>query len=818
MARASVLTSPLRQGRLVPGYRVSFHRRWVLCAAALAALSSCEGALPKASPCTSSSCPAGQTCDASGQCAPSGTTPDAGAGCSSDADCLGWGLCESSSRRCMECLTDTDCPGGACTPEGACLPVPDSCQTAFALDLASGRATVRGDTSRGANDVKPPCAIPTSAAPDLVYSFTLTERRRIVAVAAPDPGSALQPVLLLRSACVGADPANNVACGFQAPPSPQARVSAEIGPGTFFLWIDGDGSSAGAFTLEITSEQPGFGDSCGSPRPVLFLSDELRHLDDTRDYQNDDWGTCGGVVGNDVVYELHLHAPHRVTAVVTPLSVDFVPLVYLRRAPCGDPYSEELACARAAPSGRDPVGLDLPRLEPGIYYLFVDGALSSELEPTAGEFQLEVLLSDPVPAPPHDQCAGAELLNFGSSSTLTLAGDTTGAGDHALGCGGTGPDVVYRLSLSSPRQVVARVSPTAGSALRPVIYLRKPGACASESSSDQVACNLAVDPGAGASLTVPNLAAGEYFLWVDGAKGTKGAFSLTVELSQPTLPPANDGCGSPQLVSGASGAVTVNGTTTGANDDATTCTIPAGVTSPDVVYAIDVPGKQSLTLDLQAWSGSQLRPVMALRAPSACGSDDLANELFCAYGDPQFTQRAVYVHPQLDPGLYYLWVEGDYTSHGPFTLRASLGPPIPPPVNDGCLSAPIVLQPGNPVTGDTRGAANDDEGSCGPLPGTSGAAARDVVYQFVLAAPGSVTLTAAPDPSEGALFRPVLYVRGPGAAQCGSTASADQRGCQVAPAFGGQAVLNLPGLSPGTYWVWVDGVAQSSGKFTLKLH
>jgi hypothetical protein len=280
-------------------------------------------------------------------------------------------------------------------------------------------------------------------------------------------------------------------------------------------------------------------------------------------------------------------------------------------------------------------------------------------------------------------------------------------------------------------------------------------------------------------------------------------------------PPANDACPGAQVLSPAGGPVTVSGTTTGAGDDSSSCQQPANLASPDVVYAIEVPSKQSLGIDVTSAVGSALYPVLTLRRPGGCSGATAADTLLCAWSDPHYPNRAVYSLGSVEPGTYYLWVDGDFTTYGPFSLRVALGAPVAAPTNDDCQGTIPTLVPGVALTGDTRSAVNHSSGSCSALVGASGELASDVVYRFVLAAPQSVTLQVVPDSAEGSLLRPAVYVRGPDAAACGS--AGDQVACQVATNYGGTATLNLPSLAAGTYHVWIDGAGFGSGKFTIKL-
>ena len=449
--------------------------------------------------------------------------------------------------------------------------------------------------------------------------------------------------------------------------------------------------------------------------------------------------------------------------------------------------------------------------------MFVDGPPGATTN--AGAYRLRITPYDPVPPPTNDTCSAAKVLVMPTNAigVIREQGDTSAATNDALGCSASGPDLVYQFNLLQPRQVLARVTPLAGSSLRPVTYLRPTGACSSEAAGDQLQCQVASSPGSSVTTVIPNLPIGTWSFWVDGALGTGGPFDLQHEFALPPAPPPNDACAGAIPLSLASGAVNAQGTTLGANVDTNTCTIPLGTPSPDVVYQVTMPLTKSLSIDLKATVGSSLKPVATLRSPGACSSTAAADQLACSWAtDPQFIERAVSTIPQLDAGVYFLWVSGDDGSQGPFSLRLSTSDTIPPPSNDVCSPGlPPLLAPGVPQVGDTRGAKNDDYASGCNLPlFADGIVANDVVYRFTLATTQSVTLTVVPDPTEGQLFRPVMYVRS-GSSSC--SVSSATKGCTVAASYGGTATLTINNLVAGTYTAWVDGAGQSSGKFTIKL-
>ncbi|MHB8876801.1 MAG: hypothetical protein ACYC8T_24155 [Myxococcaceae bacterium] len=781
---------------------------------------SCSPA-PTSEPCERLSCPGGERCNpVSRRCEPEAADAGDPGSCVTNADCSGSdAVCDTAARRCVGCLLDSDCSTGLCDPGShQCLAQPDTCQTARLLDLSTGAATVRGNTGHGSNDTTGGCAMPGSVGPDLVYTFVLAEARREFEVYTTAKDSALRPVLELRSACEGAPAATRLGCSYMNDGAPNARLNREVPAGTYWLWVDGDAESAGAFELQVFADAPAPGDTCGTARVVPSFTGSTELTGDTRLSQSDSAASCGGAEAFDLVYRLDLAAPARVTAELLPLTPLFAPVLYLRRSPCESTgLVSQLGCTSGGP-GTVPAAItvDVPRLDRGSYYLFVDGAPGADQKPSAGEFRLKLTLAAPLGTPANDTCAGAQAITppLSGYGMVSVGGTTAFAVNDSAGCSGSSSDVVYSIKVPGPRRVTARVAPTPGSSLMPVVYLRKPSACDSELSADQVVCNTAVLPGSPASVSAPNLAAGTYYVWVDGAGASKGAFALTVELAAPSSAPSNDTCSAPQLLLPASGPVTVTGTTEGANIDALlSCQV--GSLSPDVVYEIAVPTRRSLSLDLQAAVGSQLLPVMVLRSPGACTSNALADELACVYDDPDFLDRTVLNLPAVDPGNYFLWVNGDLGSHGPFTLRASLGPPVLVPGNDDCMTAATPLWARVAETGDTRAALNDTWGSCGSLD-ASGELAGDVVYQLTLAAPQTVTVTVTPDLTDGRLFRPAIYVRGPGSVACSSRTLADQKGCAIAASYGSPVSLTLPGLPAGTWSVWVDGAGLSSGKFSIK--
>ncbi len=758
-------------------------------------------------------CVEGLVCDPVSRRCVTPVGPDAGTACTGDAQCEGaTPRCLVEQQRCVGCLTSADCAAGSCDPlTNECVPLSDACQAVRTqLDLSTGRATVRGDTSRAADDTRLSCALPGSPGADVVYSLVVPSVQRLVATVVADPGSGFHPVLALRSACESPDSEAGLGCSYAAAGAFEASLTVEaLSPGTYYLWVDGEGPESGPFTLDVRLEASAKVDRCDATMELRPGAAPIDVVGDTSSLHDDGKGTCGGDGAPDAVYALRLDAPRRVRLEALGTG-GFRPTVYLRSI-CADatPAAEEGCAEPNANTGA--AVLEVGRLEAGTWFVFVDGSTATP----AGRYRLRISTADPVPPPTNDSCAAPAPLPVppGGLGRIVATGDTTAAANDALGCGGTGPDLVYNLTLTEARHVAVRVTPFAGTAFQPVVTLRKPGKCTSEQTADQLGCVVAAQPGLPAVATFPRVPPGAWSLWVDGAVSTAGPFDLSVELTLPPVAPPNDTCSAPAPISLGSGPVTVTGSTLGALDDQASCEYDR---APDVVYALQVPARQSVGIDVRAVPGSMLKPVVALRADGVCAASVLLPFLACGFSDAQVPDRSVLLLPDVPPGQYFLWVDGDYGTQGPFTLRLTPGPALTAaPSNDSCSGSIVpVLTAGVPMVGDTRAARHDATGVCGLPDGANGEYGPDVAFTFTLAAQRAFSVTVTPDAVDGALMRPVVYVRGPAT---GCSAFGTARGCQAATGFGQSVTLPLPNLSPGTYTVWVDGAGVSSGKFSVTL-
>jgi hypothetical protein len=761
--------------------------------------------------CRGRTCAGGFVCNPNtGLCEPPvNQTPTA---CARDSECGGLKpRCDTTAKACVECLANSDCPGGTCS-QNACQRLPDSCSTeGTAIDLGQGGVELTGDTSLGNADATLACALPAGSSKDLVYAFSIPARKRLVAHAQAASGSGLLPVLGLRSVCDSSAAADQLGCAEPSVGTSESTLVVDpVLPGTVHLWIDGEAGTEGAFVLQVHLEDTIAGESCAAPIYLALNKPTLSLMGDTSTMADDAAGTCGGSGGNDALYALQLAAPKRVSFEATTSTAGFNPVLYLRTA-CDDATAaRQLACVGGATGVASKV--DLPRLEAGTYFLYVDGQSGK-----AGSYVLKMETKDPVPPPTNDTCASAEVLTVPASGvgTIDRQSDTSLARGDALGCNATGNDIVYTFTTGAAVGLEVKVTPFSGSPLKPVVYVRAAGSCTSDADVDQVACATATSAGAVTTLALPHLPAGSWSIFIDGANNTAGPFDVRFDFKLPAPPPANDTCSMPQSVALSGAPITVYGTTWGATDQHSGCELPLGSYSPDVVYSLVINQKQSLGIDLRAEPGSNLKPVLTLMQPATCSSTSPSDIKGCGYGDPQYPDRMVATLPSIDPGVYPIWIEGDDGTQGAFSLKLVPGPALTvAPVNDACLGA-IALTQGVSVTGDTRAATNNSMGTtCGLPYGANGEEAEDVVYRITLASAQTVNLSVTPDATEGQLFRPLVYLEGPGTSACNGGGA--NKGCNIAQSYGGSATLSVPNLAAGTYFVWVDGAGLSSGKFTIR--
>jgi len=260
-----------------------------------------------------------------------------------------------------------------------------------------------------------------------------------------------------------------------------------------------------------------------------------------------------------------------------------------------------------------------------------------------------------------------------------------------------------------------------------------------------------------------------------GAGGDVKMFLYVIYPFTASTAPVNDTCDQPVLLNVAA-PITVSGTTedimgkTKATD-ANQGPFCGGSGGPDVVYAFTLDDWRQLTVDVQC----AFSPRVYIKSAN------------CLAGDVVGCGEEHFVTSTLEPGQYYLFVDGDGNlQKGDFILKVSGAPPGPPE-NDHCNSAqPMVFENGVAQASGMTLFSNDfHQAVCG------GTSAPENVYAFT-APPGTASL----DISVDADFPVALYL---------TKEACDAPPINCIPQSSFQ--MNWP---VGNYYLFVDGLNEGN--------
>ena len=656
-------------------------------------------------------CPGDWVCGPSGHCEPP-------AGCRSDDQCAPL-FCDAASGRCEVCVEHVHCPGNQhCQADGQLernlCQEPEFCVDD--TDCLGLRACLEGrcqappdcvdDALAGNSSFGEAAPIEAGRHPDLVrcdrlddwFGVALLAGQGLVATASFEPEIDLSLALFSPD-----DPFVPLRLSDGAHGTEQVRLGAAAQDGTFGLRVSGRAGQQGSYSLEVQVEE-GF---CAPDRleagvgndrpehavPVALGEQELLGL-----------SLCPGDAD---WFALPVQRPTDARWVVSAPVGELELQLFAADAP-----DEPLAAGRLAEEGHFVLEAELAaaphllRVAAAVGPLGVAYDLRSTLRTSAAHLQ--------------ERCTEGPALEF----SVPLAGDTTGQPpDFLPSCAAPGhsaPEALYTLHLDAPGAVRVRVLDHDFDA---VVSLR--GECLDVAT--ELAC--AHRP---PLLYVPELAAGDYTVFVDGYGAGAGPFELLAERDVAGRLPG-DSCAEPLPVALSVGSVVELQGDTAPADPALAprrCGDLADTRAGrDLVYRLDV--AEALTL-----SGAALaegwQPLLALY-----GADCGQGEQICALDGRIEGER-------LAAGTYHLVVDGrDRLGSGPFALTLSASAPELPPGNDTCATAePLAAGAALPVVlrraGSTALASVDHVTACGL--GEPAEGGPDVLYVLHLAEPTALSV------------------------------------------------------------------------------
>jgi hypothetical protein len=345
---------------------------------------------------------------------------------------------------------------------------------------------------------------------DLFYTFDLTEASDVTLRAVPfdDYGT---PVLSLRSEQCTAE-ADELTCRQTSPAELYARALA---PGAYTVAVSGSGPTDLDLVLELDPPSPKpAGEGCtGAPALGAGTTDI--------DFEGRvDAIQMGCLVGApDASFTVDLDQPSDLL-LVGRLSDEDLGSLLIANAPCSS-ESHELACVA---SNDSPLRVASYGLDAGSYRVIAESALGNPI--SVDSFERPTVEATFVAFA--DVCSSAVVIpasggRFEGNSSGQYADYDAGC-DFGGGAAGGASDQMLRLELSKERRVILDMR---GSEYETLLAVRRGPSCPGE----EVGCSSGASQGR--SFLDLTLAAGTYFVQVDGFDGASGRWLLDVYIEAP---------------------------------------------------------------------------------------------------------------------------------------------------------------------------------------------------------------------------------------------------------------------------------------------
>ncbi|MFI5307910.1 MAG: hypothetical protein ACHQ53_11180 [Polyangiales bacterium] len=492
-----------------------------------------------------------------------------------------------------------------------------------------------------------------AGAPDVAFSFTLTESRDVELIASGvlSDGSDETAAVALRDRCEDVGTERKCSRGFPA----QLRMRA-LAPGTYFAIVSSQQSMQVVLQVSfMPPSAPPTNTTCDAP---LDISAGGRFEGNFVDAGDDEQLACGFAGAEDLAYVFTTDAPHDVELSATSLSGGR--MSFAVRSVCHDDMTT-LRCV-----SDDPARARLYQLPAGTYYVVLEGPPSREVD-----FSLEVAFVDPSAPPPGDGCSNPLELPLGMSVPGTLAnrqdllavscGCGKGQAQSPGGCNQFLADVVYHVIADRPTDFGVRVD--GGSAL--MVYDFR-------STCDAQDTQLACGDGAMVNGRIRNLAPGDYYLVLESPSPANDPASFTVEVDRlprtvPVAVQGNETCATAYDVPSDGGLF--SGDTLGMLDDYQ-ASCGSGAHSPDAVYHLTLNSRSRVTASLEASFDTVLYRFTGTSA-DACQSK---MEAACNDDGAQGNTNSS-LSETLQAGSYYYVVDGfNDNNAGRYLLDIAVAP------------------------------------------------------------------------------------------------------------------------------------------------
>ncbi|MEE2756329.1 MAG: dickkopf-related protein [Myxococcota bacterium] len=395
------------------------------------------------------------------------------------------------------------------------------CEDASPLELQRGQASVQAQLTQD-DEFSPICAGGEANGGEVIYSVSFDDEADLpvlltATVSGLAGGTLGDPVVSIRSNC--GDASSEVACSTgQRDPldpnfsqrSPATARAAITELGTYSIAVDGiDIGDRPNYRLDVDTAPLALApanDRCNQAQELAFNPDGVTVFGVNLDRANDDVSGCTGDAGPDVVYRLTFLEPANVR---------------LQAAAAGDAFAVSAFLGpdcRARDANVCGFGFET-QVEPGVYYLVIDGADAN----SRGRVTVQMNVESIGAAPVNEVCDSATALD--AAGGQLVASTQAAIDDYRLldanlctGNNTLGGDVVYTLASPQNQMMYVEAIPEDGWDL--ALYVVSD--CANPARR-RVACS----DGALTESTVFDVAADEpVFVIVDGSNGESGSFQL----------------------------------------------------------------------------------------------------------------------------------------------------------------------------------------------------------------------------------------------------------------------------------------------------
>ncbi|MGV3622162.1 MAG: hypothetical protein ACO1OB_15165, partial [Archangium sp.] len=495
-------------------------------------------------------------------------------------------------------------------------PMNDTCASAATL---APNATVMVNLNDAPRDYDHACAMNATGG-DVVYTFTTTQAQSVRIVG---DQSDTDVVIALRTTC--ADASSDLDCNDEDANYDNAEIFlANVPPGTYFVVFsayssfDVPGSAGLSLTLGPPILPPP-NDSCAMPATLVPNTTVFTNaISSVADFN---FTECFSTPAHDVMYTFTLASPQHVTIEASSGGNTEVMVELFTGADCTTATSTmAVSCTDEGYTG-DPEFVVEENLAAGTYFVAVG---TPDVE---AQFGVSLIVAPVATAATNETCMTAATL---VPNTTVNVEATTGVLDlEEPSCQSFAEhDVVYTFTTT----MAQRVELTAFGNLDTDVAVSLRGtAC---DPGDELRCSNDSYLGGVEHLVVNNLPAGQYWV-VLSADTTDAKMGVSLALAPPILPPANDNCSAPQVVTFTNNTATVALNLEGALINFPgEATCASGSDGVDVVYEVTIPANQNLTVRAVPLSNN-VDPVLFARSPVCNTAMDEACEDDGSGGDSE---------------------------------------------------------------------------------------------------------------------------------------------------------------------------------------